>query len=178
MEGIYVKAHVGKKLKKWLEDSYQDSIVHPLRGSVLVMLMIPYLELRPKDYVDDLPEDETVQIELPLKRNEKVYCQSTGKVYYCDTIWRSCLSEKGHKKVKRFFETTFRKAFHTFMDGHIEAQNEKKGDKERLEVKAAVCAFLNQYHIEYDERMISSMTRDWWRHVEENEKNRISPMVY
>lgn len=178
MEGLYVKARVGKKLKKWLEDSYQDTIVHPLRGSVLVMLMIPYLELRPKDYVDDLPEDETVQIELPLKRNEKVYCQSTGKVYYCDTIWRSCLSEKGHKKVKRFFETTFRKAFHTFMDGHIEGQHEKMSEKERLEVKTAVCSFLNQYHIEYDEKMISSMTRDWWRHVEENEKNRISPMVY
>lgn len=178
MEGLYVKARVGKKLKKWLEDSYQDSVVRPKKGSVLVTMIIPFLELRPKDYVEDLPDDETIEIELPLKRNEKVYCQSTGKVYYCNTIWRNTLSKAGHKKVKWFFETTFRKAFHTFMDGHIEGQHEKMGEKERLEVKAAVCAFLNQYHIEYDERMISSMTRDWWRHVEENEKNRISPMVY
>ncbi len=50
MEGLTVKARVGKKLKKWLEDSYQDSVVHPKKGSVLVTMIIPYLELRPKDY--------------------------------------------------------------------------------------------------------------------------------
>ena len=58
MEGLYVKARVGKKLKKWLEDSYQDSIVRPKKGSVLVTMIIPYLELRPKDYVEELPDDE------------------------------------------------------------------------------------------------------------------------
>lgn len=178
MEGLYVKAKVGKKLKKWLEDSYQDGVVHPASGSVLVFLMIPYLELCPKDEVEDLPEDETVLIELPLKRDEKVYCKSTHKVYYCNTLWRNRLSEKGHKRVKGFFEANFRKAFHTFMDGYTEGQYETKDDNTRLKVKQGVSAFLNQYHIEFDERMVNSMTRDWWRHVDKNENNRISPMVY
>ena len=141
-------------------------------------MIIPFLELRPKDYVEDLPDDETIEIELPLKRNEKVYCQSTGKVYYCNTLWRNHLSKAGHKKVKRFFETNFRKAYHTFMDGYIEGQYETKDEDTRLRVKQGVCAFLNQYHITYTERMISSMTRDWWRHVDKTEENRVSPMVY
>ncbi len=179
MKGMYVKAHVGKKLKKWLEESFQDDVVHPANGSVLVMLMIPYLELQPKEgEEDDLPEDETVMIELPLKRDEKVFCQSNHKVYYCNTLWRNRLSKKGHKKVKSFFETNFRKAFHTFMDGYIEGQHETKDKGARLRVKQGVSAFLNQYHIEYTEQMISSMTRDWWRHVDKTEENRVSPMVY
>ena len=39
MEGMYVKAHVGAKLKQWIEDSYQDGIVSPPSGSVLLMLI-------------------------------------------------------------------------------------------------------------------------------------------
>ena len=175
---MYVKAHVGKKLKRWIEDSFQDGTVRPARGSVLVMLILPYLELHPKGEEEELPEDETVLIELPMKRDEKVYCKSTKKVYYCNTIWRNWLSKAGHKKVKHFFETNFRKAFHTFMDGYTEGQHETKDEDARMKVKQGVCAFLNQYHINYDETMISSMTRDWWRHVEKNEENRISPMVY
>lgn len=178
MEGMYVKAHVGKKLKQWLQDSYQDGVVHPAHGSVLVYLMIPYLELQPKTEEEQFPEEETVMIELPLKRDEKVYCHSTHKVYYCNTLWRNRLSSKGHKKVKQFFETNFRKAFHTFMDGYIEGQHETKDEDARLKVKQGVCAFLNQYHIDYTETMISSMTRDWWRHVDKTEENRVSPMVY
>ena len=178
MEGMYVKAHVGKKLKQWLQDSYQDGVVHPAHGSVLVYLMIPYLELQPKTEEEQFPEEETVMIELPMKRDEKVYCHSTHKVYYCNTLWRNRLSSKGHKKVKQFFETNFRKAFHTFMDGYIEGQHETKDEDARLKVKQGVCAFLNQYHIDYTETMISSMTRDWWRHVDKTEENRVSPMVY
>ena len=99
-------------------------------------------------------------------------------MYYCDTMFRDHIDRLGLEKVRNFFNRTYKAAFRTFMDGYTEHQNETKAEDERLRVKMGVCAFFNQYHITYDDTMVSSLTRDWYRHQQRNEKNRFSPVLY
>ena len=176
MNGYYVKARVGEKLKHYLEACYQSDTVRPQKDSTLMGIIKQYLELS-SNGDDDLPDNECIKIELPLQ-NGAVYSQSTGKVYICNTLWRNRLSEKGQWRVKKFFDNNFKHSFHIFMDGHISGQYIKKTEEERLKVKEAVTEFLLQYHIEPTEKLVSSMTRDWWRHNDRNEHYRESPMVF
>ena len=45
MEGLYVKARVGKKLKSFLENSFQNGIIVPPQNSNFILFIKPYLEL-------------------------------------------------------------------------------------------------------------------------------------
>ena len=67
------------------------------------------------------------------------------------------------------------------MDGYTESQQDATSLDEseaRLKVKRGAAAFLCQYHIDLDEKLIRAMVRDWYRHVERNEQNRYSPLIY
>lgn len=176
MEGLYVKARVGTKLRQYLLNSYQDGVVSPPANSNLINLIRPHLELHADEEV--LPEEETISIELPVARHLKVYSLSKNNLYFCDTLWRNRLSEDGHKAVKKFFENIFKHSFRIYMDGYYESQGLYKLDDARMKVKDGVVQYLMQYHIDFDEKLVSALTRDWWRHHDLNEKYKFSPLVY
>lgn len=175
MEGLYVKARVGKKLKSFLENSFQNGIIVPPQNSNFILFIKPYLELSPDEEI--LPDDETVTIELPNNK-EKVYNYQGKKVYVCATLWRNHLSAVGHRRVKSFFENLLRHTFRVYMDSYVEWQRTNDINGSRIKVKEGVVQFLMQYHIDFDERMVSSMVRDWWRHNDKNEKYNFSPLIY
>ena len=174
MEGLYVKAHVGKKLKKYLENSFQNGIIVPPQNSNLINIIKPHLELHADEEM--LPEDETVTIELPNTK-DKVYYYNGEKVYVCTTLWRNRLSEYGHKRVKQFFENHFKYSFRIYMDAYVEKQRNKESNGSKVKVKEGVVQFLMQYHIDFDEKLVSSLTRDWWRHNDKNEIYDFSPLI-
>ncbi|MDO5342993.1 MAG: hypothetical protein Q4F69_11165 [Bacteroidia bacterium] len=174
MEGLYVKAHVGRKLKSFLECSYQNGVIVPPRNSNLINFIKPYLELHADEEM--LPDDETVTIELP-DCNDKVYCYSGRKTYVCTTLWRNRLSEYGHKRVRQLFENYFKFAFRIYMDAYVEQQKTNNTSGSKTKVREGVVQFLMQYHIDFDERMVSSMVRDWWRHNDKNEIYDFSPLI-
>jgi hypothetical protein len=174
MEGLYVKAHVGKKLRQYLLNSYQNGIITPPRDSALIGIIKPHLELSSEEI--EFPDDEIILIELPVN-SEPVYHHGNKKVYFCNTLWRNTLSELGHRRVKQFFENFFKHAFRIYMDGYYEAQGLYKLDDARMKVKDGVVQYLMQYHIDFDEKLISALTRDWWRHRDLNENYKFSPLV-
>lgn len=173
-----VKAHI----KKFLTQSLQSEIVKPERDSTLMAIIKPHLILESAvDETDPEPEGyEEIKIELPDLR--QVYNSKTGRSYYCDTMFRDHIDNKGLEKVRNFFNRTFKAAYRTFMDGYIESQNDAytdEGNEEsRLRVKRGAVSFLMSYHIDPDERLITALTRDWYRHRERTEKNRFSPVLY
>ena len=178
MKGRYLTVTVKSHIKKFLVESLGSEIVKPGRDSTLLAIIKPHLTLESAvDEVEETPEGyEEIQIELPDLR--QVYETRSGKVYYCDTMFRDHIDRVGLEKVRSFFSRTFKAAFRTFMDGYTEFQNETKSEEARIRVKMGVCAFFNQYHINYTDKMVSSLTRDWYRHQERNEKNRFSPVLY
>ena len=165
-------------IKKYLTESLNTEIIKPERGSTLLSIIKPHLILvSAMEKEEEIPAGyEEIQIELPDLR--QVYEASSGKVYYCETLFRNRIDSIGLAKVRTFFTRTFKAAFHTFMDGYIEYQNEFKSKEEGLVVKQGVCSFLNQYHITYDNKLADNLTRDWYRHRDRNEKNRFSPVLY
>ncbi len=178
MKGRYLTVTVKSHIKKFLVESLGTEIIKTERDSTLLAIIKPHLTLESAiEEVEETPEGyEQIQIELPDLR--QVYNARSGKVYYCDTMFRDHIDRLGLEKVRNFFNRTYKAAFRTFMDGYTEHQNETKAEDERLRVKMGVCAFFNQYHITYDDTMVSSLTRDWYRHQQRNEKNRFSPVLY
>lgn len=177
MEGFYVKAHVGKKLRQYIIWSYGSDTIPLRRDATLTAIIKPHLALSPKDFIEPYPDDEIVFIEIP-KIREKVYNHAKGKSYYCNTLWRDTLSNKGQKRVYEFFNSNMRNSFFIFMDGYTEAQYTNDNDKCYLKIKEGIAAFFSQYHIDYNEKMIAAYARSWYRHREENEKNMVSPLVF
>lgn len=168
-------------MKKYITESYKSDIIPLDRDSVMLAIIKPYLELTSdeEEHIDpETMEQEVVRIELPLE-NAKVYYNAGKKVYVCNTLFRNRLSKAGQDRVKRFFEKNFKKAYRTFMDGFIAHQQlEMTEDQIYLKIKEGITEFLMQYHIEFNDRDIATLARDWYRHRDRNEDNRVSPLVY
>ena len=174
MKGLYVTAKVGKRNKRYIEGSYQSDTIPLERGSNLLNLIMPYLELTTDD-PEEL-DDETIKIELPLG-NKKVYNSHGRSIYVCNTLWRNRLSVEGQFQVKRFFENEFKKAFRTYIDCYVEQQKANNDDSSYYKIKDGVTAFLIQYHIEFTKQDIATLARDWYRHRDRVEENKRSPCV-
>lgn len=174
MKGLYVTAKVGKRYKKYIESSYQSDTIPLERGSNLLNIIMPYLELTSGE--PEPVDDETIKIELPLG-NKKVYNSAGQTNYVCNTLWRNRLSEDGQFRVKRFFENEFKKAFRTYMDCYVEHERAKNGEDCKCKIKETVTAFLIQYHIDFTKQDIATLTRDWYRHRDKVDENKRSPFV-
>ena len=174
MKGLYVTAKVGKRIKRYLEGSYQSDTIPLERGSNLLNIIMPFLELT-ADEPEDI-DDETIKIELPLG-NKKVYNSSGQTVYVCNTLWRNRLSEEGQFQVKRFFDNEFKKTFRTYMDCYVEQQKAKNGEDCKCKIKEGIAAFLIQYHIDFTKQDIATLARDWYRHRDKVDENKRSPCV-
>lgn len=180
---MYVYARVGNLMKQYIVNSYKSDIIPLRKGSVLMNIIRPHLELSSssdQEYFDEeIFEKEVVRIELPSER-KKVYHQKGHKIYVCNPLWRNCLSEKGQKEVKTFFENCFKQAYRIYMDGDIERQEMMKlDDKTNNKMISATQAFLDKYHFQdYTEKDLKKLSRDWYRHKNDLEHYRISPIVF
>ena len=67
-----------------------------------------------------------------------------------------------------------RQAFHVYMDGYTSAYDEL--DKKR--VKAGITSFLSDYNINFTEKDISSLARDWFRYRDKKYEGRINPILF
>lgn len=167
---------------KYITESIGGDTVRPERDSTLLAIIKPYLETKSslEAETEEIPEGYSpIHIELPELR--QTYNSQTGKVIYCDTLFRDCISPKGVEKVRRYFKNCFKMAFRTFMDGYTENQNDNNAEADetsRMRVKRGVVAFLLQYHIDINERLVSTLTRDWYRHRDRTEQNRFTPVFY
>lgn len=181
MKGRYLTVSVKSHIRQYIVESLGSDIIKTERDSTLMAIIKPHLMLGSSvEEVEPVPEGYgELQIELPDLR--QVYEARSGKTYYCDTMFRDHIDNKGMEKVRNFLNRTFKAAFRTFMDGYTESQNDANTLNDvdrRMRVKQGVMSFLLQYHITTDEKLISSLTRDWYRHQERNEKNRFSPVLY
>jgi len=181
MKGRYLTVTVKSHIRNFIAENLGSTIVKPERDSTLMAIIKPHLQLASAfEEVRPVEEGyEEIQIELPELR--QVYEARSGKIYYCDTMFRDHIDQHGLERVRNFFNRTFKAAFRAFLDGYTESQNDAMSlteEDRRIRVKQGVVSFLLQYHITPDEKLISSLTRDWYRHQERNEKNRFSPILY
>ncbi len=181
MKGRYVTVFVKNHIRKYIMESLGSDTIKLERDSTLMAIIKPYLSLEADEWETDTPPEGFGQLYIELPKLNKELEESTGRVYWCDTLFRDHLQDKGLKKVQNFLSRNFKAAFRSFMDGYTEAQNDSASDEYdeyRIKVKHGVVAFLIQYHIDFDECLVSSLTRDWHRHRLKNEKYRYSPLIH
>lgn len=182
----YVEVQVGNRLKKYIEENFnrrgelKDGMVCPKKGSTLLDIIRPYLELQSyieKQEKQDLPPDETIRIAFPLMRGQKVYNRSSGKVYYCDTFWRNWLNPAGHKKLERLFENNFRFYLFAHLDGYASGQREKDPQC-RPKMKHGLYEFCDNFNINPDTKEVKTLLRAYYRYVEDREHSNVSPFFF
>ena len=179
MKGLYVEVKIDSILRQYIQNCLQSDVVKLPQGALLIDLMRPYLAINnvsQQDLFESEPEDETdmevIRIELPL-HNGPVYNANAKKVIRYNGLFRTKLTEEGQAVVRRHFKKLMRLAFHTYMDGHTakcEAMNEKK-------VKQGVTSFLLDYSIDFTEKDVSTVSRDWFRYRMKNNEKRVSPIL-
>ncbi len=164
-------------LHKYLTESHQSDIIRPERDSELMTVIKPYLCLEPDEWESQPIPDGYAQLQIALPNLRKVYEARSGKVYYCDTLFRDHITEEGLKKVRSYFKRTFNDKFLTFLAGWVEYQNvanETSENKKRIQITKGIVAFFNNYHITFDESMIEARRKAWIRYLEKLEENRVS----
>ena len=164
-------------LRKYLTESPQSDIIRPERDSELMTVIKPYLCLEPDEWETQPIPDGYAQLQIALPDLRKVYEARSGKVYYCDTLFRDHITEEGLKKVRSYFKRTYNDRFMTFLAGWVERQhfdNSNSEEERRIQVTSGIAAFFNNYHITFDERMIESRRKAWLRYQEKVEKNKKS----
>lgn len=182
MEGMYVEVRVGNILKQYIVNSFRSDTVPLHKGSVVMNIIRPHLELCSCDELEEFDEEtrekEVIRLELPNER-KKVYHQKGHKIYFCNTLWRNRLSSKGQKEVKTFFRNTFMQAVRIYIDADIERQEIMKAEgKKNNDMMSAIQAFMDKYNFEYTKKDLHRIKQDWYRHRDDVEFYRISPIVY
>ena len=164
-------------LHKYLTESHQSDIIRPERDSELMTVIKPYLCLEPDEWETQPVPDGYAKLQIALPNLRKVYEARSGRMYYCDTLFRDHITEEGLKKVRSYFKRTFNDKFLTFLAGWVEYQNvanETSENEKRVQITKGIVAFFNNYHITFNESMIEARRKAWIRYLEKLEENRVS----
>ena len=181
MKGRYLTITVKEDLYKYLTESLQTDIIKPDRDSTLMNIIKPHLCLSPEDWESEPLRDDYRQIQIELPDLRQVYEASNGKVYYCDTLFRDHITQKGLLKVRRFLKSTYRFQFYTYLTAWVEKQhvdNESSDTEKRIQVTSGIVAFFNSYHINFTEKMVEAHRQAWIRYLKNLEKYKVSPVLY
>lgn len=171
---------VKEEIYRYVTQSLNSDVVKLERGSTLMYIIRPHLILEPDDWeLEPIPDGfAQLNIELPV-RSLTVEARS-GKVYYCDTLFRDHLTKEGLVKVRSFMKKNYNDNFCTFMAGWVEHQyrvNEMAEKKRRIHVTDGITAFFNNYHIEFTEAMVEARRQAWKRYMDKVEKYDKSPIL-
>lgn len=181
MKGRYLTITVKEDVYKYITQSLRSDIVKPERDSTLMSVIKPHLCLEPDSWEQEpIPDNyHELQIELPDLR--KVYEARSGKVYYCDTLFRDHITDEGLKRVRRFLKRSYYAEFRSYLTGWVERQhveNENSEKERRIQVLTGIVAFFNSYHIDFDEKMLEAHRQAWIRYQKKLDEYRISPLVF
>lgn len=181
MKGRNLTIIVKEDIYKYITQSLQRDVIVPERDSTLMNIIKPHLCLVPDEWESEPMRDDYryLQVELPDLR--QVYEARSGKVYYCDTLFRDHITRKGLVKVQRFLKRTYHAEFCAFLAGWVERQhidNEIAEKERRIQVTNGIVAFLNNYHIDFDEKMVEAHRQAWIRYLKNVEKYKVSPVFH
>lgn len=181
MKDRMLSVTVKTDIHKFVTESMQCDYIKCSHDSTLITVVKPHLCLEPDDWeLEPVPDGYTwLKIELPDLR--QVYEARNGKVYYCDTLFRDHITRKGLVKVRRFLWKTYNAKFNAFLAGWTERQhvdNETAERERRVKVTDGIVAFFNNYHIDFDNKLIESRRQAWVRYMKKTEEYRQSPVAF
>lgn len=172
---------VKEEIYRYITQSLNSDIVRLERGSALLYMIKPHLVLEPDGWELEPVEEgyATLGIELPVR--SRTTESRSGKVYYCDTLFRDHLTLEGLVKVRSFMKKNYNEKFCTFMAGWVEHQyriNDLTERERRIQVTDGIVAFFNCYHIDFTEEMVQARRQAWKRYKEKVEKYEKSIIVF
>ena len=181
MKGRNLTIIVKENIYKYITESLHSDTIVPQRDSTLMAIIKPHLCLVPDEWESEPLMDGYWKIQIELPDLRQVYEARSGKVYYCDTLFRDHITKKGLVRVQRFLKSTYNEKFYTYLTGWVERQlveNETAEKERRVQVTNGIVAFFNNYHISFDEKMVEAHRQAWIRHLKKLEEYKVSPALY
>jgi len=159
-----VDVRVGAFLRQWVTNVYGPGPVKLDRDSNLWCIVKQHLDLRPDDYrpVED-PEEYITFVLLKDSSHTTAYrpasLSPTGRSEYrVHTLYRCILSKRGENIVRRFLQKQFRNTFHSYMRGAM-------NNNPYISITEAITEFLQDSRQPViDNRIISTLSKDWYRY--------------
>lgn len=181
MKDRIVTITVKEEIYKFITQSLKSDVVSLERGSALLYMIKPHLALEPDEWELEPIEEGYAQIAIELPVRSRTTEARSGKVYYCDTLFRNHLTFEGLVKVRSFMKKNYNEKFCTFMAGWVEHQyrvNDLTEKEKRIQVTDGITAFFDCYHIDFTEKMVQSRRQAWKRYRDKVEKYEKSVIVF
>ncbi len=178
MKGREITVNVKPYMYQYAVMSFGTDTIPLRRGRTLTKVIIPHLVLVSAGEAEQPAKEGFMQLKFELPAWSLTCEPGTDRKMYCYPLFRNRITEEGEASVRRFLANSFKNSFRVYMDAYIERQEETKTEEKKNMIKSGVVSFLMKYHIDVDERLVTSLTRDWYRHNEDNEQYKFSPMLY
>lgn len=158
-----VNVRVGSDMRKWIVNAYGTDTIRLDKDMNLWCIIKQHLELLPDGYsgLDD-PDEYIAFVLLTDGGNTRAYAGPDARhpyrqSYRVNTLYRCAISERGENIVRRFFKKQFKNCFHNYMRGALNNNPE-------LSITEAITEFLTDAAWpDIDNRIISSLCKDWYR---------------
>lgn len=129
------------------------------------------LDLLPNDYHIIEDRREYIAIELLEIRQHKTYNRAADREIWINELYRCYISESGQAAIRRYLENQIRATFHAYMVARF-----SDGQKEMI--RHAIGSFLADFNLPINDRIIASMSKDWYRYRQRNTENYEIPIFF
>lgn len=170
-KGVTVDIKVGAFIHDWVMAYRKSDLIRLDKTSNMWAILKQNLTIRPNDYSFIRDRSEYIAIELLETHAEKCYNAEEQQLLCMNELYRCYLSERGQACIRRYLENQFRAHFHVYMVARF-------SDEASEPIRHAIASFLSDYLLPVDGRMISRLSKDWYRFRQKNPENYPIPIFF
>ena len=85
------------------------------------------------------------------------YDSQKHREYRVNTLYRCAISQKGENIIRRFLTKQFKNTFHNYMKGAL-------NNNDALNITEAITEFLTDSNQVVTEKVVSTLSKDWYRY--------------
>lgn len=153
-----VDVKVGSFIRNWVVSTYDTDCIKLDKDMNLWSIIKQNLDLLPNDYKPLESKEEYITFVLLADGKDTLaYDPKSNREYRVNTLYRCAISQKGENIIRRFLTKQFKNTFHNYMKGAL-------NNNDALSITEAITEFLTDSHQVVTEKVVSTLSKDWYRY--------------
>ena len=153
-----VDVKVGSFIRNWVVSTYGTDIIKLDKDMNLWSIIKQNLDLLPNDYQPLQDREEYITFVLLADGKDTLaYDSQKHREYRVNTLYRCAISQKGENIIRRFLTKQFKNTFHNYMKGAL-------NNNDALNITEAITEFLTDSNQVVTEKVVSTLSKDWYRY--------------
>lgn len=166
-----VDIKVGQFIRQWVVSSCGTDQIRVDKRTNIWAIVKQNLALLPEDYRSIGDRSEYISIELLDAHSQRSYIHPAGCCLHLNFLYRCYISDSGQESIRRYLENQFRSAFRVYMVASMRDDSKEK-------ILHAITAFLLDYDLPVDKKILSRLSKDWYRYRQKNEEKHHIPIFF